>query len=416
MSWNSRRSVSVILILASAVPAAAAGLDDWIQDKVRARLDKKKPVQSETISLSRGSTTFVDQSAGADLISTAFSLVPVGRSGEASAGAGSVTASFYALYASATAQDPLRPSVYTRGAELRKFFVTLGREDKKATAAGDSSTQGTIVGFKWLPVNRREATSMAKDARLRTRIDRVLGNITTAMARGVQSLTAFLFEALGSRLGITSVAEFVTTHLNTGPDIEATLRMLTPAERANFDRLVNTLVERQVETNNDLPGLVQELQRRAQLAIDFQTTQRSGAKATDIYRGQLVFDIGLASGLFATLNGGYQYADTKLIGGDARGARLAGELRRDLASAGVLDMRSPMSLSLAAEGVREKSDWVYRAQIRFVLPLAPGVNLPISVGYGNRSEILARQEAQVFGKFGLTFDVSKLLEALRSGL
>ena len=421
MLSNSRRNLSAILLLASAVPAGAVGLDDWIKgneslkEKIRARLDKRKPVQAETISLSRGSTAFVDQSSGADLLSTALSFVPVGRASEGSAAAGSFTSSFYAIYASATGQDPLRPSVYAQGAPLRKYFVTLGREDKKAgETPGDQNTQGTIAGFKWMPVNRREATSLAADDSVRAEIDKVLGDIATAMARSVNSLVTFLFATLGPRTGIASPVGFVTTHLNNNVQIEATLQMLTPAERKTFDRMLDSLLEHQAEANVALPALVEKLQRRGQFAVDFQTTQRSGARATDIYRGQLVYDVGLASGLYATLNGGYQYGDSKIIGGDARGARFAGELRRDLASAGVMNMRSPLSLSLAAEGVHERSDWVYRAQVRLVVPIGPGINLPLSFGYGKQSELLARQEAQVFGKFGLTLDVSKLLEALRS--
>ncbi len=77
-------------------------------------------------------------------------------------------------------------------------------------------------------------------------------------------------------------------------------------------------------------------------------------------------------------------------------------------------LRGPLQLAFSSEGLRQQDQWKYRAQLRFVIPVFVGLNLPLSFGYGNRSDLLRDQEKTVYGKFGLTFDFAKIVQSLRS--
>ena len=56
----------------------------------------------------------------------------------------------------------------------------------------------------------------------------------------------------------------------------------------------------------------------------------------------------------------------------------------------------------------------YRAQAKVSIPLLPGVELPLSVTYASRTELI--KEADVRGKFGFTFDVARIAKAFSGGL
>ena len=49
-----------------------------------------------------------------------------------------------------------------------------------------------------------------------------------------------------------------------------------------------------------------------------------------------------------------------------------------------------------------------------MIPISTGVNLPFSLGYGNRPELLRQEEKDVYGKFGLTLDLSKIVSAVKT--
>jgi hypothetical protein len=72
-----------------------------------------------------------------------------------------------------------------------------------------------------------------------------------------------------------------------------------------------------------------------------------------------------------------------------------------------------LQLALSGEGLRKETQWQYRAQLQLQIPIATGVNLPISFGYGNRADLLRQQEKDVYGKFGVSFDMGKIVEAFR---
>jgi hypothetical protein len=95
-----------------------------------------------------------------------------------------------------------------------------------------------------------------------------------------------------------------------------------------------------------------------------------------------------------------------------RGGRFARESQFQLTPETKLTGRSPWILSLGAEG-----EWMsqmtptYQAQAKLTIPLIFGLNLPFSVSWANRTELI--KESEVRGRFGFTFDIAKLANAFR---
>jgi hypothetical protein len=73
-----------------------------------------------------------------------------------------------------------------------------------------------------------------------------------------------------------------------------------------------------------------------------------------------------------------------------------------------LSGRGPVTFDLATEG-----DWMtkakptYKEQIKIKIPIAGGIDLPISVTFVNRNNLI--NERNVVGKFGFTLDTARLI-------
>ena len=112
----------------------------------------KHAQQTQSISIDQGSTTLIDQTSGADLLSTALNLTPV-TSGTAASGSGSstgtqgsgtATSSAYGIWALLhPKQDALKPETYNTHAAWRRFFFTVGREQSTSSSPSNSNSSGT---------------------------------------------------------------------------------------------------------------------------------------------------------------------------------------------------------------------------------------------------------------------------------
>src|SRR5215471_9498318 len=95
-----------LLLLMCALGLGAQGFEQWMNARIETKIGTRKHTQTDSVSLNRGSTSLVDQTSTADLVSSSFNLVPVGKNNENSAGAASMSASLYSIYTLATRQDP----------------------------------------------------------------------------------------------------------------------------------------------------------------------------------------------------------------------------------------------------------------------------------------------------------------------
>ena len=410
---HARLAVLPAAVLACAGNALAqTAVNEWlsrqshVEEAVKATAGKKKPAQGQSISIDHGSTSFVDQSSAVDLLGAAMNLVPAGGSQD---GSGTITASLYSVYALATRQDPLLPSVYNAHAGMRRLFFTAGREEQNS-AASDPAAQGTVYGARWLPVNRRDASSIAQDPRAMEQFREIARTIARAAAGTTSGLETLLFKRFANG---KSVTEFITRDLATADSIQRLVDRLNDEDRAQVDAMVKAYRDRMGAADSQLKKLVQILSRRWQVACDFQTTRR-GKTANDDYQGQFIADRALTGRLFLAFNGGYVYSNWSKIGADTRSGRGAFELKYNVTEVGGLTLRSPLELAFSAESLRKQSQWQYHGQVQVVIPIATGVSLPVSFGYGNRPEVLRQQEKGVYGKFGLSFDFAKIVDALRA--
>lgn len=150
---------------------------------------------------------------------------------------------------------------------------------------------------------------------------------------------------------------------------------------------------------------VERIRRAPQLALDFQTKQRR--IGIDEYLGTLVFDYGVADRINLTLNGSYNYLDSKLIGGDLRGFKFAGQLKFQLNGENLLG-KKPLFFDISTSGSwMNNVDALYKAQGKLTIPIADGIEFPVSVTWANRTSLI--DEKEVRGQFGFTLDTARLM-------
>jgi len=179
---------------------------------------------------------------------------------------------------------------------------------------------------------------------------------------------------------------------------------------------IDTFIDRQLNDaelvafrnlDGDARKAVEHIRRAPQLSLAFLTKQRR--VGLNEYMGELIFDYGVANRVNLSLNGSYNYKDSKIIGGDTRGFSFAGQLQFQLNRENLLG-KKPFSLDVSTQG-----NWmtgtraIYKAQGKVTIPIADGIDFPISVTYANRTELI--KEHTVKGQFGFTVDTARLIRA-----
>ncbi|HEV3469155.1 MAG TPA: hypothetical protein VG148_07525, partial [Pyrinomonadaceae bacterium] len=181
-----------------------------------------------------------------------------------------------------------------------------------------------------------------------------------------------------------------------------------------FIRMVDQIVSENIDPTLKFARAEQEafdrIRRRPQVAFIFLTKQRKQTRPDD-YEGGLTMDLGVMDRWNLTFNGKFNYTDNKLTG-DSRGGTFGTELLIPLNVVNQLGDRVPWTFSFAASGNwMSKKAPLYQGQAKLVIPFPrmPGVELPISVSFASRSELLVGKESKVRGKIGFTFDVARFL-------
>jgi hypothetical protein len=256
--------------------------------------------------------------------------------------------------------------------------------------------------------NRRDASTIKNSTDFQENMRAALTSLAGDVASSSFDIASILTKALAP--GKTMV-QYLTDSITSPDDVGAAVKKLSSSDRDRIDQIVSQFKRNKDQIDTAISSLVESLKRRPQFSVAFQTIQRSGGSNND-YRAVLIYDQAISSRLFAAVNGSWDYSDSSKIGADVRGGRAAVEFRYSLTRVSGVSVRTPLDLALSGEGVRGNGDYQYRAQLQLSIPIAAGVTIPVSFGYGNRSEILRTQEKGVYGKFGLTLDVAKLANAL----
>ena len=486
MSSNTTSSSAVVTTPQS--NSLNAALNARIRAKVRIdQTDNTK--QTETPSLSSGSTSLVDQSSSSDLIGVGLNLAGLSASSnnnQPEPSSVSVTASAYSLLAALHRVDPLNPVFYDQHRNWRRFSITLGYDDEDQP--NGTKQRAKLFGTKFMFVNRRDPGLQ----RNQIYIDRVSNSLEKAAAAfGDISVRVrgyvFSLEAVRRNIIAPGFKNFLekrrpqielaldreraklpTATATTRPAIEAQIARLE-ATLQRIDRMLqnpgdpnlfvlgtNALptanwsreeLEYQVEFLNEFLGpnyreklgeeiaaavdeyidrlltdaelvafknlddvsreAVERIRRAPQLSLAFLSKQRR--LGLDEYLGELTFDYGVANRINLTLNGAFRYNDSKIIGGDVRGASFAGQLRFQLNRENLIG-KKPFFFDISTQGNwMNRGNSIYKAQGKITIPIADGIEFPISLTYANRTELI--KEKEVKGQFGFTVDTARLIRA-----
>jgi hypothetical protein len=375
--------------------------------------------QVETPSIADNTTSLVDQTEAPDLMGFAFNFAGLKKDGDSdddNSAAPSLTTTAYALYAGTKKQDPLDPAFYQRHAGLRRLSFTIGRDDGEAD---DENDDATILGFKYLIINKRDASNPSN----RTEIAAV-SNAVALAGIGFVNLTdkvqRYLLAQLGPGLGYPKANEtndealirFIQERMNDSTQMQSTLNMITPDQMDEIMSLVENGIDAQVNLQTTALESFEKIRRRPQLSFSFQSKQRR-EDGTDEYRTGLLYDVGLYQKLNFAANATFDYDDSKIVGGDKRGGRLAIESYFHLNQQKSIDTgKDPITLSFEGEGKwMTAAKPTYVGQAKLTIPLFDGMTIPISISVANRSDLI--DESEVRGRFGFTFDLAKVLKGLK---
>lgn len=406
---------------AFAQQAITKNVDDWVTDRLKqlAREDIKARItqrnsskQSETPSASSNTSSLVDRTSASDLVGVALNLAGLNtNSSDMNATSMSATVSAYAFKAASAKRDPLDPAFYNANRNWRRISFTLGF-DYPEGKVGDINERAVLFGVKYLPYDKRDASDSGNKTDIET-ISGLLGDANVQARRIASSVREYVRDVL-KKSGFANTEGAESSNLYFGPGTWGATyeRLLTEIDRQNLDDIIKSQVTPFVTLAQTTSALTDKIHKKPQIALSFVTKQRKETRPDEHSLGA-VFDLGLAPRFTFTLNANFIYVDNK-IAKDSKGGRAAGELQVQL-TPDRLEGRMPVLLSFSGDGC-----WMtdvtptYRAQAKVSIPLLPGVELPLSITYASRTELI--KEADVRGKFGFTFDVARIAKAFSGGL
>lgn len=463
-------------VSAPAPQNAQQNFNDWLNERtksiVKARLSQRSNTsQIETPSIAENTTTFVDQSSSSDLIGVGLNLagLSTAASSKQEANSVSVTASAYSLYAALNNIDPLNPAFYNSNRGWRKLWFTLGYDDVKNKDGSGIERQSKIFGVKWLIKNFRDPSRSefsgdldnltknlaAASGKFGKYFQRLLGIIfRNEKARKIiiQDFRAFLVRRQSTETDAVRLADINSLitkidNKNTADlfiyDDDGLTAASTREERmfsADFQNVnfasvtafnakfgpevlqaFEQFLEKDIDDKNAFVALgestrdlIAKIRRAPQISISFLSKQRP--EGFDDYIGQLIFDWGIYNRVNLTLNGNYQYMDTKITGGDVRTGRIAGQFQFQLNDEPAsLVGRKPFYFYLGGDAnFQSGTAATYRLQGKFSFSIYDGIDFPVSVTFANRRSLI--NEKKVKGNFGFTIDTARLMKAITSGL
>ena len=444
-------------------------------ETLKAKLDQtSKTKQTETPSMSENSTSLVDQSSASDLIGVALNLSGLSAKSndenKMEADSISVTASAYSLYSAFQGVDPLNPVFYNENHYWRRAFVTLGFDNEKMEGT-ETTDRAKLFGVKVLLIDQRDPSSdrYANDFRaLRESVTKTGSTFSNLNQKAI----AFIFrdtrvrEIINREFGaeLENAKNNAIAQAKTDPPkqkevdrINELIRKLNAGQLFIFDPRTNFLAEGASEEEaiyyakffqkylsqtktaslgedvlNDVDmfidqelekdftdfknldeearKLIGRIRKAPQFSIFFLTKQREQGVIDD-YMGELIFDYGLGDRVNATLNGAFEYKNSRLIGGDTRGGRFAGQLQfRFNKRPESLFGKKPVYFYLATDNKFQTGKKpIFMGQAKLTIPIADGFDLPLSLTYANRTELI--KESVVRGQFGFTFDTARIIRA-----
>jgi hypothetical protein len=198
---------------------------------------------------------------------------------------------------------------------------------------------------------------------------------------------------------------FVPNHM--GDTFLQVLALVGDSGLNDIRQIINRRVDVFPSLDKAIRTRIEEIRKKPQFSLAFTSTTRPENGANE-YVAEAIFDYGVANRINLTLNDNFTYKDPKTLGGITRGSKFVGDLQFQLNQEKRLSGRAPVTFDTAVEG-----DWMtktsptYKGQLKLKIPIAEGIDLPVSVTFANKTDLI--KEKDVIGKFGFTFDTAKLL-------
>lgn len=439
-----RRSRCVLVFLGSffSIASNAQTFDVWIAGKLTASrnsnaLSSQQAVSAQNVAQnSKGvdrqkespagadrSTSLVDQSSASDFISIAANLIPVSTtpisSGSSSGsgttnsggGTGTATVSTYALLAALNKKGLTDPDFYSQHISARRFFLTAGSASS-VQATDNSTATAKVFGGKILLINGREIFTKKNQDVINKQVLPAIakyGDASTTLTNDVQML--LMKELYPTEDSPTAIERWMT---DSGPDFETkTLPKISAATLAKIDAMISSsFAPIASTTKRTLEDVYDQISKAMQMSVAYTANVRSGSGYND-HNGALIFDSGLSDKVNWTINLSGTYTDRKDVAKNSTGGKASTEFQWSIAKPPALTItaKSPITFSMAAEG-----DWAtkqkphYTGQAKLTIPLASGVDFPISYRYQNKAAQTNQSESQT--ALGLSFDLAILAKAL----
>jgi hypothetical protein len=410
--------------------------DEWIGQREdalvfaqgRANLDRRSTTrQNEATTASSNTTSLLDRSSASEFLGVALNLA--GLSGQFSdrsndddnADSIAATSTAYAFYALAIGQSPLNPKLYCEpiSRQLRNLSFTVGYDNQKDQEVKGASDNTTSIGLKYLFINKRDACAFDIPA------FRELA-VSAAQARSniVLAAQAYLCENVEKKGGGSCTTEelksFLTSKLLQESTFAELYSQLTDAHRDAIDTIVLSRVEPLVKLSEAAVGAVQRVNTGRQAA--FMVSAKLADRGTDKYNAMLILDYGPHSLIGLTANLGFDYLDIP-NGNNSYGGILAGQIiyrfgLGEVRQTGVRELftgRDPVSVSVGVKAnLMTDAKPIYQGQVKLKIPITDGIELPISLSFANRTELI--DESEVRGQIGFTIDTSRLIAGASSFL
>lgn len=346
--------------------------------------------QTESPSTDQASTSLVDMSSASDFVSMALNMTGLNATNDEDSmpTSGSVTATLYSLIAAARGLPVTDPVFYKTGTKWRRLAMTIGTEESTLEEHFTDKPSAN-VGAKFLILNSRDVYSTNGQKQLRS-IEASGAEFQRIELDATNELQCLIFKTFHSEgrcdRNDQAFQSFLLNELSqnwpsTREELEA-----QPQAMENVSRVVARLAAGRKVAMDAIAEDIEKIQRGRQFSIAYYTKQRED-DGTDEHRAELIFDYGLSERLNWTANASYDYRDHKTSEATS-GGRFATELQAKLNNPGSQAWSArPVTLSASGEASRASgTDWLVRAQVKLMVPIMAGVDVPIAYTYANRDD------------------------------
>lgn len=399
---------AIIVCVATLDRVPLSGQEVAFNDWLNARLDSLVALrlalrdgakQPDVPAASASGASLVDRAAMPDILGIHVSLPNQPKSGgQGGASAMAFSSTLYALWARLKGKNSLDPGFYHRAALARRVGINATFDTDGATGATT-----TLLQAKVLILDRGNAIAGAAGLR------RALAEATSTFGDLRSALEDTLFARVGGPRRQNRAA-FINSLEQAGPFREV-LAELRRDGLAAIDRMIERALADFVTLRNVVAAAVAESRRRPELAIGL--TARAAGTLTERVRAMLIFDYLARPSVDLTLNAGAEHVRATAVTPARTRLEAAGQLLWRLTPDDRLDGRGPLSATLAISAAFDLGaggERTLKVQARWLLPVTEGINVPVSVTWANRTDLI--DEDRVQGQLGFSFDTGQIFGSL----